>query len=920
MKKNNIYLAMALLALAGCGKEPVPADGDAITVEASVGAATKVSADGASFIAGDRIAVYAWLGGATENPTARVVDGVVNTFDGTKWTPASLMRWKVTDDPHYFLGVYPAPAASLADLTAVPYTLDPADYTASDLLLATTPAGVKNTSAAVPLEFHHAMAKLVVNLKFGAGWDATPSVSAVTVNAKTAAKVNCLAEAVTAMGAAAAVPLSSTSAAAGYALSYSGLQVPQDGVKKVVVAIDGRNFAYNASEAIPLRSGAYTTLNLTVNRTGIELGGVSIADWESEALAEADALPDMLSTPLTVEAAVAGAKVKFDILAEAASNPVLYRTWNGAAWSDWTEYTSGQDVELAQIGDKLQFKAKTTQTSYSVNYAKFSTISFSENCYVYGNIMSLINGSDFSTVTELTGKFAFNSLFQNNTHLLLNPVNRLLLPATTLSDSCYRGMFEGCTNLSFAPELPATTLGEACYYEMFRDCTSLVVAPKLPATSLIKYCYYRMFKGCTSLVDAPVLPAMTVAPASYASMFEDCTSLVVAPELPATKLLGPAYSDMFKGCTSLTVAPALPSTDGCYYASMFQDCVSLKEAPALPATNLEIECYSHMFYGCTSLVVAPELPATTLAVACYYGMFWDCTSLTEAPLLPARTLPSDCYRIMFSGCSKLKSVTCLATSFDASSLSNCVIGFLDGAGSEVSGTKTFKAPPHLDWESVYGGCPAGWTREYYYEKFDGREYIELGEVTVGGVKKNLKWAVCNLGALNSWDYGDVYAWGETAAKSNYSRDTYKWGNGTSISKYKGTDYVKLQADDDAAAAAWGLSWHSSWRMPTNEEWGALLDGNHFTWQWTTNYRGSGKNGMLVTRKDGPNAHCFIFLPAAGYGYSTTRLDCDTEGYYWSSSLDTNDIDSALPLNFSASGKDRNSVSRYCGLSVRPVSD
>ena len=109
-------------------------------------------------------------------------------------------------------------------------------------------------------------------------------------------------------------------------------------------------------------------------------------------------------------------------------------------------------------------------------------------------------------------------------------------------------------------------------------------------------------------------------------------------------------------------------------------------------------------------------------------------------------------------------------------------------------------------------------------------------------------------------------------------------------------------------------------MPTNEEWGALLDGNHFTWQWTTNYRGSGKNGMLVTRKDGPNAHCFIFLPAAGYGYSTTRLDCDTEGYYWSSSLDTNDIDSALPLNFSASGKDRNSVSRYCGLSVRPVSD
>ena len=34
-------------------------------------------------------------------------------------------------------------------------------------------------------------------------------------------------------------------------------------------------------------------------------------------------------------------------------------------------------------------------------------------------------------------------------------------------------MFYGCTSLTTAPELPATTLAEACYSGMFCDCTSL---------------------------------------------------------------------------------------------------------------------------------------------------------------------------------------------------------------------------------------------------------------------------------------------------------------------------------------------------------------------------------------------------------------------------------------------------------------
>ncbi|MCR5071494.1 MAG: fimbrillin family protein [Bacteroidales bacterium] len=282
MNKYNIYLAIAVLLLAGCGKELAPM-GAEMTVEASVCALTKVSAAGDAFTAGDQIAVFAWLGSATQNPATRVVDGVVNTFDGTSWTPASQMRWQVTDDLHYFLGVSPVPTAAIADLTAVPYTLDPAKYAESDLLLATTPDGVKNTGAAVQLAFRHAMAKLSVNLKFRKQWATKPTVSAVTVSAQSTANVNYLTQTVTATGAALAVAVPEiVSVASGYDRSFSGLQVPQTGVRKITVTIDGKDFVYEAGEDITLAAGRNTTLNLAVGRDKIELEGISLAPWTAE--------------------------------------------------------------------------------------------------------------------------------------------------------------------------------------------------------------------------------------------------------------------------------------------------------------------------------------------------------------------------------------------------------------------------------------------------------------------------------------------------------------------------------------------------------------------------------------------------------------------------------------------------------------
>ena len=290
-KHIPLIAAAALLLLPACTKDLRPADGEFITVEASIGSPTKVAYDGdkSSFADGDKIAVYAWTGSAAEVPATRVVDGVVNTFDGSKWTPASLMRWKSETDAHYFLGV--SPVHAITNLTADPYTLDPADYAACDLLFAANLGGVKSGDGAVNLGFKHAMSKLVVNLSYRSQWASTPEVSAVTLSAKKTASVNYLTQTVSATGEAASVSLPAATSNS----SYSGLMVPQKGVKKITVTIDGKDYVYEAGEDIPLTSGQVTTLNLTVGRDKLDLSSdITISDWVDDA-----ALPDVEVSPFS---------------------------------------------------------------------------------------------------------------------------------------------------------------------------------------------------------------------------------------------------------------------------------------------------------------------------------------------------------------------------------------------------------------------------------------------------------------------------------------------------------------------------------------------------------------------------------------------------------------------------------------------
>lgn len=371
-----------------------------------------------------------------------------------------------------------------------------------------------------------------------------------------------------------------------------------------------------------------------------------------------------------------------------------------------------QDVTLSSSVDITVPAGKTISfyddRSSTTGASTLYTIQCDTECYVYGNVMSLINSTDFKDLTSLENHaFVFTKLLFKNTNIIDHPKKALVLPATKLATSCYANMFEDCTGITKAPELPAESLARGCYASMFSGCSGLTAAPKLPAENLEDNCYYFMFQKCTNLKKAPDLPAKKMKGSCYYSMFLNCSSLTSAPALPAEELANNCYNNMFRGCTELTEAPDLPANilaTRCY-EGMFWACTGLTTAPELRATYLAYGCYSYMFAECTSLTTAPtELPAEISAPSCYSNMFQYCTALTTSPKNLADSLSSSCCVDMFKGCTQLSSVTCLAKS---STSSDSTLGWLSGVASTGTFTKSAAA---TFWESdSASGIPAGWS-------------------------------------------------------------------------------------------------------------------------------------------------------------------------------------------------------------------
>lgn len=389
------------------------------------------------------------------------------------------------------------------------------------------------------------------------------------------------------------------------------------------------------------------------------------------------------------------------------SNPNLLTIEYKLEDRDWVSVDDDIIDIIAEAGERVWFRG--LNESYTVIGQNQSVTETTFRCFngdfcLYGNLMSLIHGDDYESRNELSNEYAFYKLFSGNGRIVNHPSRDIELPATSLSPSCYRNMFYGCSKLTRAPKLPAKVLTEACYASMFAYCTSLKEFPEMAATDMAYMSCTWMMMG-SGIEEAPELPAVNLEKACYEFMFMECPNLKKGPSvLPATKLAANCYTGMFQRSDKLETAPVLPATTLKYscYSHMFNGCASLRKAPELPATELAEACYQRMF-GNSGLEEAPELPAMNLEVMCYQYMFEGSRSLTKAPVLPALRLNYWCYEKMFHDCSSINYVD---AAFLTTPSSGYTSGWLDGVASEG----TFVKNPDATWD-VRGvnGIPEGWS-------------------------------------------------------------------------------------------------------------------------------------------------------------------------------------------------------------------
>lgn len=180
----------------------------------------------------------------------------------------------------------------------------------------------------------------------------------------------------------------------------------------------------------------------------------------------------------------------------------------------------------------------------------------------------------------------------------------------------------------------------------------------------------------------------------------------------------------------------------------------------------------------------------------------------------------------------------------------------------------------------------------------GHAYVDLG------LPSGTKWATCNIGANNEYEYGNYYSWGELNTKRLYGQD-----NGLTMGV--NLDDISGKPQYDVATKLWG----STWRIPTIEEFKELIE--YCTYRRETN---KGKIGYLFIGKNGNT----IFLPASNaapmYEYQLNERKVPTKCYYWSSTPSDRTYNNLAYYLFD-DGEKLGILDSYksAGLTIRPVS-
>ena len=344
------------------------------------------------------------------------------------------------------------------------------------------------------------------------------------------------------------------------------LAIGQTNQRKATTASPATVVYASADPAIATVDGNGVVTGVAAGTTNITASVAAVDGWTAASAsykviveggpAPAPALA-MKQTPLTFEAAEAGAKVTFNATDDAVAKDIEY-SLDGTTWTAGNTKSPGVSVTLANAGDKVMFRGTNAAYSDGTNQ---NSITCDKDCYIYGNIMSLIKKEDFENVTTFTANNTFRRLFENNAKIKnhTDATKYLVLPATKMTANCYRNMFYGCAGLTTTPVINVDCDAKGyCMDRMFCDCTGLTTVAEGSKISgnMGNYICSEMFSGCSNLESVPsdLLPATSLATSCYYEMFKNCAKLEKAPKLPAETLNIFCYYSMFDGCTKLNEA------------------------------------------------------------------------------------------------------------------------------------------------------------------------------------------------------------------------------------------------------------------------------------------------------------------------------------------------------------------------------
>ena len=571
MRKSLFFSGVCLLLLASCARDPmeftppVPEGTYEVKLFNEIQQITKTRINDEGFCDGDAVGVYV-VNYENGNPGTLALSG--NQADNVKYTlEEATNTWKPSTAVYYYdrvthvdiYGYYPY--GSPSSISEYPFEVqrdqskeaangNMATYEASDFLWAKTP-DVTPVASAVPLQFNHKMAGVMVTLVEGTGFSegefAAASKAVLVTNTVRTAKIDLSTGVVTPYGdvpATGIVPIE-------YQGDFRAVVVPQTvaaGTPLFTITVEGLPYVFRKDEAMQYTSGRLHKFTVSVSKkseSGLEFNflGEAITPWENDNVSH-----DATAREYVVIHCPEAGKLKETIVAQGKDYTKIKNLKVTGTITDSDYYFMRDEMTLLQSVNLKEVASQCLVGCRFGDYFEFSSqkaIPGSAFFYkttlvrcVFPDDIDMIGDYAFSG-TSLTGSIIIPSKVRAiGCDVFLGcPINGTLMLSDAL-EAIGRNAFAGCSNMRGEISFPhikyigdSTFSGTHCISSVDAFPESLVyigqhafnnsgISGSLILPSGLHTIYSNTFANCGSLNGELVLPKNVITIQSFA--FSGC--------------------------------------------------------------------------------------------------------------------------------------------------------------------------------------------------------------------------------------------------------------------------------------------------------------------------------------------------------------------------------------------------------------